>query len=351
MTKTFRGSMTIELPNGERKRIFVRGKSQRDVDLKLAEIKTKYDMGLMITSPNTTFGKWADEWLETYKKPTVTNGWYKDIKSMLKNHLLPCLGGLQLNKIRPVHIQSCINGMSGRSYSLVNKAVVILKDILQRAVENGLILTNPAQSVIMPKTTKGERRGLTVDEEQRLLDVLADSHYGGFFGIMLACGLRVGEAMALTWFNVDMKNQTISITQAVENHSSNIKEPKTKAGFRTIPIPEWYLPYLNKPKTSQFVFTNTKNKMIRDDTMRKAWNKLTEQAMLSTEITPYYLRHTYATSLAEREVDMKTAQYLLGHSDIAVTAKVYTHVTDRMIETARNKINSINVKPPKVARK
>lgn len=351
MTKTFRGSMTIELPNGERKRIFVRGKSKRDVDLKLAEIKTKYDMGLMITSPNTTFGKWADEWLETYKKPTVTNGWYKYIEGLLNNHLLPCLGGLQLNKIRPVHIQSCINGMNGKSHSFVSKTVVVLRDILQRAVENGLILTNPAQNIIMPKTTNGERRSLTVDEEQRLLEVLADSYYGGFFGIMLACGLRVGEAMALTWFNVDMKNQTISITQAVENHSSNIKEPKTKAGFRTIPIPDWYLPYLNKPKTSQFVFTNKKNEMIKNGSLRAAWRRIADRAILPVEVTPHYLRHTYATSLAERGVDMKTAQYLLGHSNISVTAKVYTHVTETMIETARNKINSINIKPPKVARK
>lgn len=351
--KTFRGSITIELPTGEKKRLYVRGKSQRDLNMKLAELKTKYEMGLLTVSPNITFGRWSEEWLETYKKPTVTNGWFKDIQGVLKNHLLPYLGELQLCKMRPVHIQNCINKMSGKSYSLVHKAVVILRDILERAVENGLVTTNPAKTITMPKTTKGERRSLTTDEKERLLATLQDSPYGSFFGIMLACGLRVGEAMALSWFNVDLKNKTISITQAVENHSNNIKEPKTKAGYRTIPIPDWYISYLQKPKTSQFVFTNTKNRMITDDVMRRAWHRIAEQAMLPPEITPYYLRHTYATALAEKGVDMKTAQYLLGHSDIAVTAKVYTHVTDNMIEFARNRINNQNIEslPPKVARK
>ena len=62
--------------------------------------------------------------------------------------------------------------------------------------------------------------------------------------------------------------------------------------------------------------------------------------MIDQEITPYYLRHTYATELAENSVDIKTAQYLLGHSDIKMTAEIYTHVTEKMIETARAKINS-----------
>ena len=334
--------MTIELANGERKRIFVRGKSQREVNMKLAEMKTMYELGLITNSPNITFNAWCEQWLETYKKNTVTDGWYKDIQSMVRNHMSPKLGDMRLSKIKPFHVQNCINEMRGMSWSTTNKTAVLLKEIFNRAMENGFVLSNPAKDIVIPKVVKGERRRLTDSEEERLREVCETHPFGSFFLIMLACGLRTGEAIALTWFNVDLKNKTISITQSLENHSNNIKEPKTKAGFRTIPIPDWYIPYLeNIKKTSQFVFTNRLNNMVGRKTVERNWKEVSELAKLPADLTPYYLRHTYATSLAEMGVDMKTAQYLLGHSNISVTAKIYTHISDRMLETARGKINSV----------
>ena len=336
----YRGSMTIETAGGEKKRIYVRGKSQREVNMKLAELKNQYEMGLIAESPNITLDTWCEEWLETYKKNVVTDGWYKDIQSIIRNHISPSIGSMRLSKIKPVHVQKCINQMQGLSWSTINKTAVIIKEIFKRALENKMIVSNPADNITLPKATKGERRRLHADEEQRLREVCQNHPFGAFFMVMLACGLRTGEAVALTWFNVDMKNKTITVTQSLENHSNRIKEPKTKAGFRTIPIPDWYIPYLeNIKKTSQFVFTNRLNNMVGRKAIDGNWRKISEQAMLAPEITPYYLRHTYATTLAEMGVDMKTAQYLLGHSNISVTAKIYTHVSDKMLESARAKIN------------
>ena len=335
-----RGSMMIELATGEKKRIFVRGKSQREVDMKLAEIKKMYELGLVAESPNTTFDNWCTEWLETYKKNTVTDGWYRDIQYIIKNHISPKLGTMLLSKIKPYHIQSCVNGLSGLSWSTINKTVVIIKDIFNRALENGLIVKNPTTNIVKPRATKGERRRLTESEENRLREVCVDHPYGSFFLLMLACGLRTGEAQALTWFNVDLKNQTVSVTQSVENHSNKIKDPKSNAGFRTVPIPDWYIPYLeNQKKVSEFVFVNKNNGMVGRKAIDNNWKQISELASLPKEITPYYLRHTYATTLAEIGVDMKTAQYLLGHSNISITAKIYTHISDKMIESARSKLN------------
>ena len=335
-----RGSITITLANGEKKRLYARGKTKKEVNIRLAELKTKYELGILVLNSNTTLLQWTNEWLTTYKKPKVTDGWYKDIENILKKWILPDIGQLQISKIKPAHLQACINKMEGKSWSYVNKTIVIIKDLFNRALENELIKENPARNIEKPRVQRNERRHLTEIEREEFLEACEQHPYGGFFAIMLACGLRPAEARALTWFDVDAKNKTIRISQSVENHSSNIKDPKSEAGKRVVPLPDWYMPYIaNTPKQSNFVFTNSKNSMIGTKCMKKNWDEIAMAANLPEYITPYYLRHTYATSLAENGVDMKTAQYLLGHSNISVTAKVYTHVSEKMLDNAREKIN------------
>ena len=173
------------MANGEKKRLYVRGKSQRDVNLKLAELKTQYDNGTLVLNPSSTFEHWTKEWLETYKKPKVSAGWYKDIESILNNWFLPKLGAMRISDIKQTHIQSCLNDLAGKSWSYVNKATIIIKEIMAKAVKNEFITRNPADDLEKPRTTRGERRALTEEERQRLLDACELSPHGGFFAVML----------------------------------------------------------------------------------------------------------------------------------------------------------------------
>ena len=92
-----------------------------------------------------------------------------------------------------------------------------------------------------PKGSVGHRRALTEKEREIFMQVVPKHHRGALFALMLACGLRPGEVRALTWGNVDMTEKTVTISQAIEAGSTNIKPPKTEAGNRTIPIPDWYM--------------------------------------------------------------------------------------------------------------
>lgn len=174
---------------------------------------------------------------------------------------------------------------------------------------------------------------------------------------MLACGLRPAEARALTWFNINLTEKNITITQSIQDNSNIVNEPKTSAGRRTIPIPDWYMEILKtvKKTDSPYVFPNAKGNPMDAQRYIKSWHSLIRQMdiaagaklyrnqviihALDQDLTPYNLRHTYATDLSRKEVEIKKAQYLLGHNDIRVTANIYTHITPDMIESVRENIN------------
>lgn len=359
LTKSF----FITTPTGEKKQVKVRAKTKKELEKKFMEKKLGYEMGILTINSNTLFSKWAEEWLETYKKPTVTDATLVNIRYIIDKFFTPRLHAKKLSDIKTIHIQQCLNESKDYAKSTIDKAFTYINSIMEKAVVNNLINRNPCLGVEKPKgKEKQERRALTEEERAIFKKTMAQHEKGLIFGIMLACGLRPSEARALKWGNIDIKNKQLNITAAVEKGKSTLKPPKSKAGIRTVPIPNWYMeiftrkiiPNINK---DEFIFFGCGSKPMTKQRLQRAWssflremditagaklyrNKVIEHA-IDQSITPYYLRHTYATSLAENSIDMKTAQYLLGHSSIEMTAHIYTHVTNRMLETAREKINEM----------
>lgn len=352
-------SLYLDLPNGQKKQIRVRGKSREEVEEKFLRKKIEAEKGLLIINSSTLFSKWVENWLETYKKPKVNSTTLKNCKGILDKYFVNKIGHLKISDIKLMHVQQCINAMEGMSQSRINKAYDYICSCFQKAWENELINRSPCIGLEKPTAkTKEDRRALTEKEREYFLKAMDSHHRGAFFGIMYACGLRPSEARALTWFNLNLKEKTVTITQAIQGGSKDIKEPKTAAGHRTIPIPDWFMPYLEAlPKTSLYVFPSKEsNKPMSEHRYTQSWHSFMREMdiiagaqtyrnqiimhKLAQDLTPYNLRHTYATSLAEKGVDIKTAQYLLGHSDIRVTMNIYTHVSEKMIEEAKAKLNA-----------
>lgn len=354
-------SFFIDLPDGTKKQIKIRGKSPEEVHEKFLRKKIEAEQGVLIINSNTLFKKWVENWLETYKAPKVNSTTLKNCKGILDKYFVSKLGHMKISDIKLMHIQRCINEMEGMSQSRINKAYDYICSCFQKAWENELVHRSPCIGLEKPTAKiKEDRRALTAEERRIFLQAIEQHHRGAFFGIMYACGLRPAEARALTWFNINMSEKTVTITQAVQGGSNNIKEPKTAAGHRTIPIPDWFLPHLQAlPKTSLYVFpSRDSNKPMTEHRYTQSWQSFLREMDLiagaqtyrnqiiihriAQDLTPYNLRHTYATMLAEKGVDIKTAQYLLGHGDIRVTMNIYTHVSEKMITDAKEKINLSN---------
>lgn len=370
MEKTYkykRAYLTVTAASGERKRLEFYGKTQREADKKKAEAEAQYKAGTLIINSSTSFERWAQEWLETFKKPRVAEGTYNDIKRTINLYFTPHLGKMPISEIRTMHLQKCVNEMSGLSQSYISHAMNYIRDIFRQAAANELIGRNPAETIIPPAAApKKQRRALTEEEREIFMKQIHIHPKGPLFGIMLACGLRPGEARGLQWSDIDMANKTVRISRAVCRNGKNLKEPKTAAGFRTIPIPGWYIDILKSvEKKSLFVFPGPDGNYMTKQNYARSWRSFWKSCdiaagaktakqlginsckpndiiihVLDQNVTPYYLRHTYATSLAEDEINVKAAQTWLGHSDIRMTLGVYTKASKKIITEAGEKIKA-----------
>ena len=186
------------------------------------------------------------------------------------------------------------------------------------------------------------------------------------FKVMLYCGLRTGEVVALSWQDIDFERRTINVIHAVESGTNELKQPKTKAGIRSVPIPDEIYSELLATRGLPFdsVFLQPRGRVRHTETSRrKAWDSLKKQIDISMgavyekreakdgkqrmtqvlsvvprDLVPYCLRHTYCTDLQDRGVPINVAKYPMGHSSIQVTAGIYTHITDAAIEDAAKRI-------------
>lgn len=350
-------SFTIINSQGEKERVYIWGATDKEADEKLQRAKIEYEMGLLVVNSKTTLMKWAQEYIEIYKRPNAAEKAVTQYEQIINKVYAPIMQ-LRLDEIKAAHLQKCVNQYSGMSYSFITKLMQLTKGLFEKAVINGLIVKSPALGLNIPKCEKGCRRAMTQQETDALMQVIDRHEYGLFFALMYGCGCRAQEVRALYYRSIDRKNKILTINNAVKAGTDKIGDTKSKAGVRSIPIPDWLfdkLPSGNNP--FELVFVNRQGKVLSENNMKNIWRSFHKEMDLAagaqmkgrtvaihalpTDLTPHCLRHTYATELAERGVDIKTAQYLLGHSDIAMTANIYTHITNKMVETARDKINAV----------
>lgn len=350
-------SYNVQQPDGSIKRIRLRSKTKEGLDEKCYELEHKIDCGEIVVNKSSTFKRWMEEWIEVYKKPKVDSGYLREIEYILNKFFVPSIGKIPITQIKLSHIQRCLNEMEGYSQSYIHRAKVFITECFRKAEDLDIIYKSPCRGIEEPKAAeKQDRRPLTVKEINCFLKATKSHHRGAMFAMMLACGLRPGEVMAIRWEDIDLENNLINVRQAVRDNTKEIKSTKTKSGKRTVPIPQWYIDdYLpNIVKDDSLVFHNEKGLPIGSAKFAQAWhslmrdmdiiagaklyrNRIIEHA-LPQDIVPYCLRHTYCTQLVEKQAPVKTVQYLMGHSDIRMTMEIYTHFTQSMVESARNYI-------------
>lgn len=337
--------------DGKYRRVTVYGKTQKEVNEKAAEIKSRYERGLFIDDPEMTFEKMGELWITTYK-PDISFNHQKTYQSILKNHLYPIIGNIKLKDLRQIHLQSIITQMNEKGYATATMKNVRMtaNQVMNTAIDNKLLLQNPFLKVTVPKKKKTERRALTEQE----ICLLTENCFGHRMCIpaliMLYCGLRRGEIIALHYDkDFDWNRKVIHVQRAAEirNNHAVEKDPKTEAGNREVPIPDILMEILRLvPNKHGFVCRDADNsdKMLSDTGWKRGWdsyiyylNKCAGgkdayrghgvQWVIDSHITAHMLRHTYATLLFDAGVDVKTAQKFLGHSTLQVTLEIYTHLS------------------------
>lgn len=341
------------------KRYERKGKTLPEAHEKAAELKAALKRGDIGVSSNMPVKAWAMEWLEVYKRPTIGAGQYHNYLRHIENVVIPAIGNKAIKDVKDIDLQKIMNSRTGNSKSDLSKLRNSLKSMFRRAQATGLIMRNPAEFLEVPTSTDGTRRSIT-DEERKAILELAETHYAGLWiKTMLYCGARPAETRALDWRHIDFSKKVIHIEQATAAYTGEIKKPKTDAGIRNIPVPDILVGDLQRAYTSPFepVFVqSTTGKRHTKSSMQCLWNNFKREldicmgakvyrnkiivSAVAADLVPYCLRHTYCTDLQDAGVPINIAKYLMGHTNISMTATVYTHTTEKAIQDAADKINN-----------
>lgn len=345
-------TQTVTLPNGAVKRIKAYGKTEKEAVMKLAQLVAKCKSGQMFPTSKTTFGAYAMIWMETYQKPCVAATTYDKNFRFLKNHILPYLEHIPFEHLTQTSIQQCMNHLQNDyAQDTIKKIYYLIYDIIEQARIDRIVQYNNAEGVVMPKGKPPKpRRALTEHERKIFLEVanvLPPERIARYL-VSYFCGLRPAEARALQKYSWDKKNQEFIINNSM-NPDDELIDPKSSAGHRRIPIPDRLQAILLKipePINPDYYLFGEGDKPCTKQRYERGWKRVKREMniiagavvyrnqivkpAIDDELTPYYLRHTYCTILAEEGVPIKTAQYLMGHSSIELTAKIYTHVTPKL---------------------
>lgn len=328
-------------------RIDVKAHTSKELLAKVQKKKDEIDRGII--DDRIKLQDFGEKYLEAHKLHTVSAAWYKSLHYTL-NSIVHGIGNVPIANIRPLDLQNYINSLSG-SASHIKKHYDLICQIFRNAYRNGLTPTDYSIGLTHPSgnpVTSG--RSITDHERDTLLKVLRGHRGELFCKLMLFCGLRPSEAQALIWKDIDLKKKTVTVNKSMKENGT-VGPPKTSAACRTVPIPDHMIPIIHKGKPFDNVFShnltwrrrmwdNVKREMNLAMGCRTYRNKLVPPYPLADDFILYNLRHTYCTDLERAGVPINIASRLMGHSDISVTSKIYTHASTEAMEMARDLINT-----------
>jgi integrase len=268
----------------------------------------------------------------------------------VRRHISPKLGGIPLSRLTPAHVQGLYAALEreGKSPATRRMAHCVLRRALRDALRWNMIAQNPCDRVSPPALARCEIAPLTQQQARTLLEAAQDNRYHALYVLAVASGLRLGELFGLQWEDVDLHAGTVSVrhTLAELRGKLALTDPKTKRSRRQIELPGVAIAALHEHRKrmmaeghagSPFVFVNhTGGPLRRSKFHRHEFKPLLKRAGLP-RIRFHDLRHTSATLLLSAGVHPKIVQERLGHSQIAVTMDVYSHVLPGMQREAADR--------------
>jgi integrase len=325
-------------------------KADKDIRRQILEYKENKKGG-------ECFADVVSRW-ETVAYENVEHGTIKKYKPSARE-LVSWFGKTPCADITSTEIYDYLNSLANNGFSLktIKGRKSVLNLIMTYALYDEKIITsNPVPGTPMPKPKKNkriakpkERRALTEREVLFVKENKNNGYWGKFAFFCLVTGCRSGEAFAVKYRDIDLENKVLNICRTIEHHGNTgyIKDhTKTEAGMRVVPMTDDLIEIITKEKHKKddLIFPDPKKGgIITNDHKTKGWNSFRNDTEIS-DVTPHYLRHTYATMLYDADVDVKTAMYLLGHKDISTTLKIYTHLSkNRLVKGNKKTIEMLNM--------
>jgi integrase len=329
---------------GKRQQMHRRGfKTKKEAEAELAEIVADVNRGVFVRPTRGTLGDYLEQWLESRAvnlRPSTLYGYTK----VVRKRIIPALGTAKLSDLTTADLErwyaSLVTG--GLSPKTVANTAGVLSVALSDAVRLRLLRHNPAAEARLPRRERREMAAWTEAEAAAFLAGTKDQRLAPIWRLVLATGLRRGELCGLRWRDVDLAAGTLEVAETrVVAEDVVIGAPKTRAGARIIAIDDGTVAALTAWRKRQaverlaagptwvdhgVVLVDELGAPPHPETVTRWWS----EAAKSAGVRPIRLhdaRHTAATMLLRAGQPVKVVTQRLGHADVAVTMRIYQHVT------------------------
>lgn len=300
----------------------VTAKTKEECAIKLEKLREQHGKPTEKINSEMSFGEWIDFWYQTYCKHTIRITTQLEYENRIYQHIIPAIGNIQLNQLtqsflqqfyarekssgRKIRIETYGAGLSDRVIRAIHASC---RSALEKAVQEGLIKTNPAIGCKLPPKKSREMKVLTQIEVIRFLNRAKEEDYYELFLLELATGMRRGEILALKWSDLNFKTGELRIERQVNviHGEPIISEPKTKSSIRTAILPKALLKILSeyrKNVDSEWIFPspldNTKPR--NPPAIRKRLQLILERAGCP-KVRFHDLRHPYVKYTTKNNCD------------------------------------------------
>lgn len=309
------------------------------------ELRYKLEHGIFVEKKNLTLSEWFATWMEQYKKNRVKAGTYYNYLKYFDSMIKCQLGNRKIADIRGEHIQKFYNDLEKKGYALSSIKIVsaILNGCMQQAMRNGLIERNPVRLAELPRQKeKATKQAMTKDQQALFMEYAKDSYLYNLFAVMLRTGMRNGEIRGLKPSDVDKKKYVIHVQRTLkylEGRGYFEDTPKTRTSKRDIPLTADLEALLDAQRNywgfkverlDRYLFCNEKGEPLSRDRLQAEINRIVKRIQTDghdfPRITPHIFRHTFATRAIEAGMPPQVLKTILGHSSLAMTMDLYSHV-------------------------
>jgi len=336
------------------------GKTQMEAKTRCLAKVRQAERGIDINASRQTVGRYLDWWLKDVVTPKLAPKTVKAYTDVVRLHLAPELGRIELGKLTPQVVTSLLrkkerDGLAPRSVAMIRE---VLRGALNVAIKMQMIERNAAALAQSPRQVKAERRMLSPNEAKRLLSVVEGDRLAALYRVALTLGMRQAEILGLRWQDIDLEARHLRVRQTLQRVGKEIviKEPKTERSRRTLALtPSLVAAMLAHRDRQEFerkragadwqetglVFTSTIGTPLDARNLTREYKRHLAAAELPKEFRFYDMRHAAASLLVADGLPITAVSAMLGHALTSTTLNTYAHVlpgSDRLTAEAMERL-------------
>lgn len=381
------GKFFVDTPDGRRKRVSVYGDTERAALDELNKLRDQQRRGVPVATTTLSVAEYMSYWLEHIAEPSIRRTTYATYEGDVRLHIIPGIGRRKLKSLQAAHIRDWLTGLRSKcqccaqgrdaarstprccakpvpqccaaylSASSIRHILRVLRAALQDAVDEEVLSRNVARLVQLRVTDERKVRSFTRDEALRFLRAAEQHRLYALWAVALSMGLRRGEALGLSWADVDLEEGRLTIRQALHRVDGQLRldSVKTDASVAVLPIPTPMVSILRAHRQRQLrervaagslwrdtglVFTTAHGGFIEPRNANRMFHDVCTKADVP-HLRVHDLRHSCATLLFTMGVQPATVQRILRHSSITVTTGTYVEVIEAVQRDALDSMGSL----------